>query len=164
MPHTCADCGNTFTPARADAAYCSSACRQRAYRNRNAPSRNGSRSTASRNKRAVTDKAYPDYNTNDPMWAEMCQRMDEGKPAVPTALEALGLIHDHLDGVEDAVAAVVEWVQRDIREGELSGDDLDVAHMLVGSLRAMAREVGEALLPIARPAVDSRNAASVTEP
>ena len=46
MTQTCADCGNTFTPARADAAYCSSACRQRAYRNRNAPSRNGSPSTA----------------------------------------------------------------------------------------------------------------------
>lgn len=36
MSHTCADCGATFTPARADAAYCSSACRQRAYRTRNA--------------------------------------------------------------------------------------------------------------------------------
>lgn len=36
MPHSCADCGETFTPARADAAYCSSACRQRAYRTRNA--------------------------------------------------------------------------------------------------------------------------------
>jgi hypothetical protein len=49
MPHTCADCGDTFTPARADAAYCSSACRQRAYRNRNAPSRNGSPGRATRN-------------------------------------------------------------------------------------------------------------------
>lgn len=33
----CADCGSLFTPARADAVYCSSACRQRAYRNRLRP-------------------------------------------------------------------------------------------------------------------------------
>lgn len=31
---TCSTCGETFTPARADARYCSSACRQRAYRQR----------------------------------------------------------------------------------------------------------------------------------
>jgi hypothetical protein len=30
----CATCGKPFTPTRADAAYCSSACRQRAYRER----------------------------------------------------------------------------------------------------------------------------------
>ncbi len=90
------------------------------------------------------------------MWAEMCKRMDEGKPPIPTALEGLGLIHDHLDGVEDAVAAVVEWVQRDIRNGQLSGDDLATAHVLVGSLRAIARQVDEALSPV------SRNAAAVT--
>ena len=35
---TCA-CGKTFTPARADARYCSDACRQRAYRMRYADSR-----------------------------------------------------------------------------------------------------------------------------
>lgn len=32
--HSCADCEATFTPPRSDAAYCSSACRQRAYRRR----------------------------------------------------------------------------------------------------------------------------------
>lgn len=57
MSTTCADCGDTFTPARADAAYCSSACRQRAYRNRNAPSRNGSPGKASRN--ATTRNGSP---------------------------------------------------------------------------------------------------------
>lgn len=31
---TCRDCGEEFTPARSDAAYCSPACRQRAYRRR----------------------------------------------------------------------------------------------------------------------------------
>ena len=30
----CADCGRTFRPRRADARYCSGACRQRAYRRR----------------------------------------------------------------------------------------------------------------------------------
>ena len=28
----CKECGNTFTPKRSDALYCSNACRQRAYR------------------------------------------------------------------------------------------------------------------------------------
>lgn len=32
----CAECGETFTPARSDAKYCSGACRQRAYRKRKA--------------------------------------------------------------------------------------------------------------------------------
>lgn len=31
---TCSTCGETFTPARSDARYCSSACRQRGYRQR----------------------------------------------------------------------------------------------------------------------------------
>jgi hypothetical protein len=31
----CATCGGTFTPPRTDARYCSSPCRQRAYRRRN---------------------------------------------------------------------------------------------------------------------------------
>jgi hypothetical protein len=35
---TCA-CGKTFTPVRADARYCSDACRQRAYRMRYADGR-----------------------------------------------------------------------------------------------------------------------------
>lgn len=30
----CKNCGNTFTPKRAGAVYCSSACRQKAYRER----------------------------------------------------------------------------------------------------------------------------------
>jgi hypothetical protein len=30
----CAGCGNSFKPARTDARYCSAACRQRAYRER----------------------------------------------------------------------------------------------------------------------------------
>jgi len=30
----CKNCGNTFTPKRAGAVYCSSACRQKAYRGR----------------------------------------------------------------------------------------------------------------------------------
>jgi hypothetical protein len=30
----CATCGTTFTPLRANARYCSAACRQRAYRQR----------------------------------------------------------------------------------------------------------------------------------
>jgi hypothetical protein len=30
----CLDCGSRFTPARSDARYCSSTCRQRAYRGR----------------------------------------------------------------------------------------------------------------------------------
>lgn len=30
----CKNCGNTFTPKRAGAVYCSSACRQKAYRKR----------------------------------------------------------------------------------------------------------------------------------
>ena len=34
-PTSCAGCGETFTPARSDARYCSGACRQRAYRQRN---------------------------------------------------------------------------------------------------------------------------------
>lgn len=33
-PRECAACGSTFTPSRADARYCSPACRQRAYRAR----------------------------------------------------------------------------------------------------------------------------------
>jgi hypothetical protein len=36
VEHRC-ECGRTFTPARADAAYCSNACRQRAYRQRVKP-------------------------------------------------------------------------------------------------------------------------------
>jgi hypothetical protein len=32
--HACQVCGRTFTPARSDAVYCSSACRQKAYRQR----------------------------------------------------------------------------------------------------------------------------------
>jgi len=32
--HTCQQCSDAFTPARADAAYCSAACRQKAYRQR----------------------------------------------------------------------------------------------------------------------------------
>jgi hypothetical protein len=31
---TCGTCGQTFTPTRSDGRYCSSACRQRAYRGR----------------------------------------------------------------------------------------------------------------------------------
>ena len=44
---TCRECGNPFTPARADARFCSSACRQRAYRNRKQPNtiRNSNRVT-----------------------------------------------------------------------------------------------------------------------
>jgi hypothetical protein len=38
VTRTCAGCGTEFD-ARANAAYCSSACRQRAYRNRNAAKR-----------------------------------------------------------------------------------------------------------------------------
>lgn len=34
----CKNCGNTFTPKRAGAVYCSSACRQKAYRERVADS------------------------------------------------------------------------------------------------------------------------------
>lgn len=30
--HNCARCGNGFGPARPDAAYCSDACKQKAYR------------------------------------------------------------------------------------------------------------------------------------
>jgi hypothetical protein len=37
MASTCRECGESFAPARSDAAYCSSPCRQRAYRSRNAP-------------------------------------------------------------------------------------------------------------------------------
>lgn len=37
MVATCAGCGAEFKPARSTAVYCSSACRQRAYRKRNAP-------------------------------------------------------------------------------------------------------------------------------
>jgi hypothetical protein len=33
-PTACASCGETFTPQRSDARYCSPACRQRAYRER----------------------------------------------------------------------------------------------------------------------------------
>jgi hypothetical protein len=33
----CETCGAEFTPSRNDARYCSSACRQKAYRSRNAP-------------------------------------------------------------------------------------------------------------------------------
>jgi hypothetical protein len=36
---TCPVCHKRFTPARSDAVTCSSACRQRAYRNRNNPRR-----------------------------------------------------------------------------------------------------------------------------
>jgi len=35
-PRACAECGETFTPRRADALYCSGRCRQRAYRKRKA--------------------------------------------------------------------------------------------------------------------------------
>jgi hypothetical protein len=35
-PRDCAACGRSFTPTRRDAAYCSSACRQNAYRRRRA--------------------------------------------------------------------------------------------------------------------------------
>jgi hypothetical protein len=35
-PKPCETCGETFTPIRADANYCSNACRQRAYRQRKA--------------------------------------------------------------------------------------------------------------------------------
>ena len=45
-PQICSDCGNTFY-ARSDACYCSPACRQRSYRNRN----------TSRNEKPVTDVA-----------------------------------------------------------------------------------------------------------
>jgi hypothetical protein len=34
-PTSCAGCGETFTPKRSDARYCSAACKQRAYRRRN---------------------------------------------------------------------------------------------------------------------------------
>lgn len=56
MP-ACAQCGTDFINARSDAAYCSSACRQRAYRNRNRPNtiRNTSRVTPNRNTPPVTD-------------------------------------------------------------------------------------------------------------
>ena len=37
--HTCPSCGNAFTPPRADARYCSPACRQKAYRERLASGR-----------------------------------------------------------------------------------------------------------------------------
>ncbi|MCH9732273.1 MAG: hypothetical protein K0U84_21830 [Actinomycetia bacterium] len=50
---TCSDCGQTFTAVRADGAYCSSACRQRAYRKRKQPK-------ATRNSRAVTAKSAAD--------------------------------------------------------------------------------------------------------
>jgi hypothetical protein len=36
---TCATCGGPFVPRRADARYCSAACRQRAYRQRSLASR-----------------------------------------------------------------------------------------------------------------------------
>jgi hypothetical protein len=35
-PTSCAGCGETFTPKRADARYCAAACKQRAYRKRGA--------------------------------------------------------------------------------------------------------------------------------
>ena len=37
MASICRECGESFTPARSDAAYCSSPCRQRAYRDRQRP-------------------------------------------------------------------------------------------------------------------------------
>jgi len=64
MSHTCADCGASFTPARADAAYCSSACRQRSYRKRNAGPVTGKRPNTIRNASPVTAaEATIDWNT-----------------------------------------------------------------------------------------------------
>ena len=37
MISVCETCGREFTPRRNDARYCSAACRQKAYRHRNAP-------------------------------------------------------------------------------------------------------------------------------
>jgi hypothetical protein len=64
---TCAVCGEEFEPTRADARYCSSACRQDAYRKRKLgadPSQNGARARPRRPGRA----AGPD---RDPMATEI---------------------------------------------------------------------------------------------
>ena len=78
MPRTCADCGDTFTPARADAAYCSSACRQRAYRNRNRPStiRNAVPVTAA--------EATVDYST---LTGTQREKLDRAKASIRRELE-----------------------------------------------------------------------------
>lgn len=58
---TCGHCGGTFEAARSDATFCSSACRQKAYRQRSRPEpiRNSETVTAIRNGERVTGGPVP---------------------------------------------------------------------------------------------------------
>lgn len=59
----CAQCGSEFSSARLDAVYCSPACRQRAYRSRNAKTVTAEPEPVppNRNAEVVTDDRYEQY-------------------------------------------------------------------------------------------------------
>ena len=59
----CAQCGSEYSPARLDAVYCSPACRQRAYRSRNAKTVTAEPEPVppNRNAEVVTDDRYEQY-------------------------------------------------------------------------------------------------------
>lgn len=81
---TCRECGIPFTPARADARFCSSACRQRAYRNRKQPNQ-------FRNTTRVTnvDEAELRRQIRREVEAEYQAKLDAERKTHQTAVAAL---------------------------------------------------------------------------
>jgi hypothetical protein len=76
MASVCRECGESFTPARSDAAYCSSPCRQRAYRRRATRVRNVIAATGADPTRPVpvadddwARERFWEYGNGDP-WAD----------------------------------------------------------------------------------------------
>jgi len=100
----CEDCGKSFEPTRADAQYCSDACRQTAYRRRVTDKRKGKLSPPLSAPTSLSVTEPPQWVISD---AEAVRRAELGDVIASRGLrwelEGVGVLYDQLQREVDRI-------------------------------------------------------------